>query len=59
MLATTSTMAVVAVFDAICIALIEYTGFTREQFAVIHPGGAVGRRLATGLAGTEEADESD
>jgi KpsF/GutQ family protein len=45
MLATTSTMAVVAVFDAVCIALMQYTGYTREQFAVIHPGGAVGERL--------------
>ena len=45
MLATTSTMAVIAVFDAVCIALMEVTGYTREQFAVIHPGGAVGRRL--------------
>ena len=45
MLATTSTMAVVAVFDAICIALMQYTGYTREQFAVIHPAGAVGERL--------------
>ena len=45
MLATTSTMAVVAVFDAICIALMYYTNYTREQFAVIHPGGAVGERL--------------
>jgi D-arabinose 5-phosphate isomerase GutQ len=48
MLATTSTMAVVAVFDAICIALMEYSGYTREQFAVIHPGGAVGERLSRG-----------
>jgi KpsF/GutQ family protein len=45
MLATTSTMAVVAVFDAICIALMRYTNYTRAQFAVIHPGGAVGERL--------------
>jgi len=48
MLATASTMAVIAVFDAICIALMQTTGYTREQFAVIHPGGAVGRRLAQG-----------
>jgi KpsF/GutQ family protein len=48
MLATTSTMAVVAVFDAVCIALMEATGYTREQFALIHPGGAVGERLAKG-----------
>lgn len=45
MLATASTLAVVAVFDAICVALMEVTGFTRTQFAVIHPGGAVGDRL--------------
>lgn len=50
MLATTSTMAVVAVFDAICIALMTRTGYTREQFAVIHPGGAVGERLLKGGA---------
>jgi D-arabinose 5-phosphate isomerase GutQ len=48
MLATTSTMAVVAVFDAVCIALMEYTGYTKEQFAVIHPAGAVGERLTRG-----------
>lgn len=51
MLATTSTMAVVAVFDAICIALVGYTGYTRAQFAVIHPGGAVGERLLKDEAG--------
>jgi len=45
MLATASTLAVIAVFDAVCIALMRATGFTREQFAVIHPGGAVGDRL--------------
>lgn len=45
MLATASTMAVIAVFDAVCIALMQMTGYSREQFAVIHPGGAVGARL--------------
>lgn len=45
MLATASTMAVIAVFDAVCIALMQVTGYTREQFARIHPGGAVGDRL--------------
>jgi len=48
MLATTSTMAVIAVFDAICICLMSYTGYTREKFSVIHPGGAVGKRLLEG-----------
>ena len=45
MLATSSTLAVISTFDAICIALMQVTGYTREQFAVIHPGGAVGERL--------------
>lgn len=48
MLATTSTMAVIAFFDAVAIALMRETGYTREQFAVIHPGGAVGARLTGG-----------
>lgn len=45
MLATASTMAVIAFFDSIAIYLMEETGYTREQFAVIHTGGAVGERL--------------
>jgi len=45
MLATASTMAVIALFDAVCIALMHATGYTKEQFALIHPGGAVGDRL--------------
>ncbi|RHB43839.1 SIS domain-containing protein [Enterocloster aldenensis] len=45
MLATASTMAVIAFFDAVAIYLMEKTGYTREQFALIHPGGAVGDRL--------------
>lgn len=50
MLATASTMAVIAVFDAMCIALMRMTGYTREKFAVIHPAGAVGERLLGGKA---------
>ena len=45
MLATTSTMAVIAVFDAVCICLMEYMGYSKEKFAVIHPEGAAGKRL--------------
>jgi KpsF/GutQ family protein len=48
MLATASTLAVIAVFDAICIILMKRNGYTREQFALIHPGGAVGDRLLKG-----------
>ena len=48
MLATASTVSVIAAFDAICIVLMQLTGYTREKFAVIHPGGAVGQRLSRG-----------
>jgi D-arabinose 5-phosphate isomerase GutQ len=48
MLATSSTLAVLAVFDAIAIALMYVTGYSKEKFAVIHPGGAVGEKLRHG-----------
>ena len=34
-----------AIFDALQAALIEETGYRNEQFAIVHPGGAVGERL--------------
>jgi D-arabinose 5-phosphate isomerase GutQ len=43
---TTSFIVLAAIFDALQAALIEATGFRNEQFAMIHPGGAVGERLA-------------
>lgn len=49
MLATASTLAVISTFDSVCIALMQMTGYTREQFAVIHPAGAVGDRLLNKL----------
>lgn len=42
---TTSTTALCVIFHVLQTALIEETGFLNEQFAVIHPGGAVGERL--------------
>ena len=50
MLATASTLSVISLFDGICIALAQRKGFSREQFAVIHPHGAVGARLLNNLA---------
>ena len=44
-MATASYMVTVAIFDALLCALIEETDYTAEQFALIHPGGAVGERL--------------
>ena len=42
---TTSFAVTNAVFDALQTAVIEVTGFGKEDFAVIHPNGAVGKRL--------------
>ncbi|MEP6622059.1 MAG: KpsF/GutQ family sugar-phosphate isomerase [bacterium] len=44
---TTSTTAALAIGDALAVALLEHKGFKREDFARIHPGGALGRRLVT------------
>ncbi len=42
---TTSTTALCMLFHALQTAVIEETGYKEEQFALIHPGGAVGERL--------------
>ena len=42
---TTSTSALCVIFHALQAALIERTGYQEAQFALIHPGGAVGERL--------------
>ena len=42
---TTSTTALCMIFHALQAAMIEHTGYQAEQFALIHPGGAVGERL--------------
>ena len=44
---TTSTTAALALGDALAVALLEYNGFRREDFARLHPGGALGRHLVT------------
>ena len=42
---TTSSVALAVIFHVLQTALIEETGFQNEQFAIVHPGGAVGERL--------------
>jgi arabinose-5-phosphate isomerase len=42
---TASTTAALAMGDALAVALLESRGFTEEDFARSHPGGALGRRL--------------
>jgi arabinose-5-phosphate isomerase len=42
---TSSTTCALVMGDALAIALLEARGFTAEDFAFSHPGGALGRRL--------------
>jgi arabinose-5-phosphate isomerase len=44
---TASTTAAMALGDALAVALMRARGFTRDEFAMSHPGGALGRRLLT------------
>jgi len=42
---TTSTTAMLAVGDALCVSLLDKKGFREKDFAFYHPGGALGKRL--------------
>ncbi|MGH9465297.1 MAG: KpsF/GutQ family sugar-phosphate isomerase [Thermoanaerobaculia bacterium] len=42
---TASTTATLALGDALAMALLEAKGFSREDFARLHPGGTLGRKL--------------
>ena len=42
---TNSTTVSLAICDALAVALMGQRGFTREQFAIFHPGGHLGRKL--------------
>jgi arabinose-5-phosphate isomerase len=42
---TASTTATLAMGDALAVAMLEARGFTRQDFALSHPGGTLGRRL--------------
>ncbi len=42
---TASTTATMALGDALAVAIFEERGFTADDFALLHPGGALGRRL--------------
>lgn len=55
---TASTTAVLALGDALAVALLQKRGFKEEDFALFHPGGSLGRRLLVKVkdlmhAGTE------
>ncbi|MCW5729789.1 MAG: KpsF/GutQ family sugar-phosphate isomerase [Alphaproteobacteria bacterium] len=42
---TTSTTMMLALGDALAVALLERQGFSRDQFRIFHPGGKLGQRL--------------
>ncbi|MGH7520187.1 MAG: KpsF/GutQ family sugar-phosphate isomerase [Gemmatimonadales bacterium] len=42
---TTSTTVALALGDALAVTLLEEKGFRRDDFATLHPGGALGRKL--------------
>jgi len=54
---TASTTAALAMGDALAVALLENRGFTREDFALAHPGGTLGRRLLLRVADLMHTDD--
>ena len=54
---TASTTAALAMGDALAVALLESRGFTAEDFALSHPGGALGRRLLLRVEDLMHKDE--
>ena len=54
---TSSTTAALAMGDALAVALLLRRGFGRDDFARLHPGGALGRRLILRVADVMVTDE--
>ena len=54
---TTSTTVALAIGDALAIALLEEKGFNAADFARLHPGGALGRRLLTRVSDVMVTDK--
>jgi arabinose-5-phosphate isomerase len=48
---TASTTATLALGDALAIAIMGKRGFKKEDFAILHPGGALGKRLLLKVEG--------
>ena len=43
---TASSTVTLVMGDALAVALLDYKGFTEEDFALLHPGGSLGKRLS-------------
>lgn len=54
---TTSTTVALAIGDALAVALLEEKGFKSSDFARLHPGGAIGRRLLTRISDVMVTDK--
>lgn len=55
---TSSTTATLAMGDALAVALMIERGFKEEEFALFHPGGALGKRLLTRVEDLMHAGET-
>jgi len=53
---TTSTTVALALGDALAVAVLERKGFRREDFARLHPGGSLGRKLLTRVRDVMETE---
>lgn len=56
---TASTTAALAMGDALAVALLSERNFTPENFAVFHPGGALGRKLLLTVENVMHAGEEN
>ena len=54
---TASTTAALALGDALAVTLLEVKGFRREDFAALHPGGTLGRKLLLRVADVMLTDD--
>jgi arabinose-5-phosphate isomerase len=54
---TSSTTAALAMADALAVTVLQLKGFQPEDFAVLHPGGALGRKLTVRVRDVMVADD--
>jgi arabinose-5-phosphate isomerase len=54
---TASTTSALAMGDALAVALLEKRGFNKEDFAILHPGGRLGKRLLLKVSDLMHVDD--
>ncbi len=54
---TSSTTATLALGDALAVVVLQLKGFREEDFAALHPGGSLGRKLSVRVADVMVAEE--